>query len=376
MASGRWYNKSTPGVSRAREWGKGPCMRIVVVGATGNIGTSVLRSLVDEQEVESVLGLARRLPNLTMPKVEWASADVVSDDLVPHLRGADAVVLLAWIIQPSRDLNKQWMVNVEGSMRVARAAKEAGVPSLLYASSVGAYSPGPKDRRVDEGWPTGGVPTSYYGRHKAEVERRLDRFEREAPEVRVVRMRPGLVFKKEASQGIRRLFAGPFFPGLLANPSLINVVPDIENLRSQVIHSYDVGEAFRLAIVNGDARGAFNIAAEPVLDGREIARILNARPVPMSAQLARAGAGLSWALRLQPVPPGWLDLSRNVPIMDTTKARTQLGWTPRRSADEALLDLLEGLRTGAGLDTPPLSPKTGGPLRIREILTGVGGREP
>jgi UDP-glucose 4-epimerase len=351
-------------------------MRVVVVGATGNLGTSVLRSLADEQEVESVLGLARRMPSLAMPKVEWASADVVGDDLVPHFRGADAVVLLAWIIQPSRDLNKQWMVNVEGSTRVARAVKEAGVPSLLYASSVGAYSPGPKDRRVDESWPTGGVPTSYYGRHKAEVERRLDRFEREAPGVRVVRMRPGLVFKKEAAQGIRRLFAGPFFPGLLANPALINFVPDIEDLRSQVIHSYDVGEAFRLAIVNEDARGAFNIAAEPVLDSQEIGRILDARPVPVPEGLARAGAGLSWRLRMQPVPPGWLDLSRQVPIMDTTRARTGLGWTARYSAGEALLDLLEGLRTGAGLDTPPLARSTSGPLRIREILTGIGGREP
>jgi UDP-glucose 4-epimerase len=351
-------------------------MRIVVVGATGNIGTSVLRSLEKEESVDSVLGLARRLPDLTIPKVEWASADVVDDDLVPHFTGAHAVVLLAWLIQPSRDLTKQWMVNVEGSTRVARSVKEAGVPSLVYASSVGAYSGGPKDRRVDEGWPTGGVPSSYYGRHKAEVERRLDRFEAEAPEVRVVRMRPGLVFKKEAAEGIRRLFAGPFFPSVLANPALINVIPDIENLRSQVVHSYDVGEAFRLAIVNEDVRGAFNLAAEPVLDAGEIGRILNARPVPMSAQLVRAGAGLSWALRLQPVPPGWLDLSRNVPIMDTTRARTELGWTPQHSADEALLDLLEGLRTGSGLDTPPLSPKTGGRFRIREILTGVGGREP
>jgi nucleoside-diphosphate-sugar epimerase len=351
-------------------------MRIVVVGATGNIGTSVLRSLEREESVESVLGLARRLPGLSMRKVEWATADVVDDDLVPHFTGADAVVLLAWLIQPSRDLTKQWMVNVEGSTRVARAAQEAGVPSLVYASSVGAYSAGPKDRRVDEGWPTGGVPSSYYGRHKAEVERRLDRFEAEAPDVRLVRMRPGLVFKKEAAEGIRRLFAGPFFPSALANPALINVIPDIENLRSQVVHSYDVGEASRLAIKNGDARGPFNLAAEPVLDANEIGRILDARTVPMSAQLVRAGAGLSWALRLQPVPPGWLDLSRNVPIMDITRARTELGWTPQHSADEALLDLLEGLRTGSGLDTPPLSPKTGGRFRIREILTGVGGREP
>ena len=351
-------------------------MRVVVVGATGNIGTSVLRSLEKEERVESVLGLARRLPGLTMPKVEWASADVVSDDLVPHFRGADAVVLLAWIIQPSRDLNKQWMVNVEGSTRVARAAKEAGVQALLYASSVGAYSPGPKDRRVDESWPTGGTPTSYYARHKAEVERRLDRFEREAPDVRVVRMRPGLVFKKEAAQGIRRLFAGPFLPGTLVRPELIKVVPDVPNLRSQIVHSYDVGEAFRLAIVNDEARGSFNLATEPVLDPAEIGRILGARPVPVSAQVARAGVRLSWLLRMQPVSEGWLDLAMSVPIMDTGRARRELRWEPQRSANEALLDLLEGLRTGAGLDTPPLSPKTGGPFRIREILTGVGGREP
>jgi UDP-glucose 4-epimerase len=351
-------------------------MRVVVVGATGNIGTSVLRSLEKEDSVESVLGLARRLPNLPMSKVEWASADVVTDDLVPHLRGADAVVLLAWIIQPSRDLTKQWMVNVEGSMRVARAAKEAGARTLIYASSVGAYSPGPKDRRVDESWPTGGTPTSYYARHKAEVERRLDRFEQEAPEVRVVRMRPGLVFKKEAAEGIRRLFVGPFLPSPLVRTSLINAIPDIPNLRSQIIHSYDVGEAFRLAIVNDEARGAFNLAAEPVLDPEELGRILDARPLPVSAQVARASARLSWQLRLQPAPEGWLDMAMSVPVMDTSRARTQLSWTPERSADEALLDLLEGLRTGAGLDTPPLSPKTGGRFRIREILTGVGGREP
>jgi UDP-glucose 4-epimerase len=351
-------------------------MRIVVVGATGNIGTSVLRSLEKEERVESVLGLARRLPGLTMPKVEWASADVVTDDLVPHFRGADAVVLLAWIIQPSRDLNKQWMVNVEGSTRVARAVREAGVPALLYASSVGAYSPGPKDRRVDESWPTGGTPTSYYARHKAEVERRLDRFEQEAPEVRVVRMRPGLVFKKEAAEGIRRLFAGPFLPSPLVRPELINVVPDIPNLRSQIIHSYDVGEAFRLAIVN-DVGGAFNLAAEPVLDAKEIGRILGgARPVPISAQAARAAARVSWQLRAQPVSEGWLDMALSVPVMDTSRARRELGWEPEHSADEALLDLLEGLRTGAGLDTPPLSRGTSGPFRIREILTGVGGREP
>lgn len=350
-------------------------MRVVVVGATGNIGTSVLRSLASEERVESVLGLARRVPDLPVPKVEWASVDVISDELVPHFRDADAVVLLSWLIQPSRDLNRLWMVNVEGSTRAIRAVREAGVPSLLYSSSVGTYSPGSKDQRVDEGWPAGGVATSYYARQKAEVERRLDRFEREAPEVRVVRMRPALVFKREASQGIRRLFGGPLFPGFLARPDLIKIVPEIEGLRSQVVHSYDVGEAFRLALLSA-VRGAFNLAADPPLDAHEIGRILDSRLVSVSPKIARAGVSLAWRLRLQPVSPDWLDLALNIPIMSTERAREELGWNPRYSAEDTLLDLMEGLRTRAGLDTPVLSPSTSGRFRAREIKTGIGRREP
>lgn len=346
------------------------------MGATGNVGTSLLRSLAGEDRVESVLGLARRRPNLLMPKVEWQEADATTSDLVSLFRGADAVVSLHWLIQPSRDLNKLWINNVESNSRVMRAVKEAGVPALLYASSIGVYSPGPKDRRVDESWPHDGPPTSYYGREKAEVERRLEVFASQNPDVRVVSIRPGLVFKKEASQGIRRLFAGPLFPGFLARPELINLIPQIENLRSQVIHSYDLGEAFRLALVNDEARGAFNVAAEPPLDAAEIGRILNAPTLPVPARLVRAGAGLAYGLRLQPVSPDWLDLSLSVPLMDTTRAREVLGWVPQRTADETLLEMLEGLREGAGLDTPVLSPKTSGPGRIREFATGVGGREP
>lgn len=311
-----------------------------------------------------------------MPKVEWAAADVSKDDLAPRFRGADAVVLLSWLIQPSRDLNKLWMVNVEGTTRAARAVAEAGVPALLYASSVGTYSPGPKDHAVDESWPTGGISTSYYSRQKAEVERRLDRFEREASDVRVVRMRPGLVFKKEAATGIRRLFAGPFLPGFLARPEFINLIPDIEGLRSQVVHSHDVGEAFRRAIVNEEARGAYNLAAEPVLDPAEVARILGARTVPVPANVVRAGANLAWRSRLTPVSPDWLDMSRGVPLMDPTRARAELGWEPEHTAGDALLDVLKGLRTEAGLDTPPLSPASSGPFRVREMTTGIGGREP
>src|SRR4051812_15108671 len=347
-------------------------MRVVVVGATGNVGTSVLHALAREAAVDSIVGVARRLPAMSFPKTEWAQADVVSDDLVPLFRGADAVVHLAWLIQPSRDSALLRAVNVDGTERVFRAAGEAGVGALVYASSVGAYSPGPKDRSVDESWPTDGVESSFYSVHKAETERLLDQFEREHPEVRSVRLRPGLIFKGEAAQEIRRYFAGPFLPNPLVRPGLIPVVPDIERLRFQAVHSLDVGEAYRLAVVDERARGAYNVAADPVLDPDELAALLGARKVKVSPALLRRAAHLTWRLRLQPSPEGWLDMALGVPIMDTSRARDELGWTPRRSSGGALLDLMAGMRDRSGADTPPLRPGAGGPLRVRELLTGIG----
>jgi UDP-glucose 4-epimerase len=348
-------------------------MRVVVVGASGNVGTSLLRALADEPAVDSVLGLARRVPSVSFPKVDWRAADVTRTPLRPLFDGADAVVHLAWLIQPARDQELCHAVNVDGSARVFKAAAAAGVHTLVYASSIGAYAAGPKDPPVDESWPTSGIPSSFYSRHKVAVERQLDRFEAEHDRVRVVRLRPALIFKREAASGIRRLFAGPLLPGSVLKPPLIPVVPKVDRLVFQAVHSEDVAEAYRLALV-GDASGPFNIAAEPVLDPDELGRALGARPVPVPGRLLRGAAGLSFRLRLQPSEEGWVDMALGVPVMDVTRARTELGWTPRRTSVEALHDLLAGMREGAGLETPPLEPGGAGPLRVREFLSGVGAR--
>jgi nucleoside-diphosphate-sugar epimerase len=344
-------------------------MRVVVTGASGNVGTSLLPALAGDADVTSVLGLARRLPRIGIAKTTWAAADVAADDLGRHFRGADVVVHLAWVIQPSHDPFAMWRTNVVGTERVLAAASEAGVGALVCASSVGAYSPGPKDRPVDEGWPTHGITTSSYSRDKAYLERLLDLFERDHPGVRVVRLRPALSFKREAASEIRRLFLGALAPGSLA--SAIPVVPRVKRLRIQAVHADDVGEAYRLAVV-GDARGPFNLAADPVLDADTLAELLDARPVRVPAALLKAGVAASWRLHLQPVPPGWLDLALRWPLMDAGRARSELGWRPRHSATQALEELLAGLREGAGADTPPLDPHAGGPLRLREFRTGVG----
>lgn len=214
-------------------------MRVVVVGATGNVGTSLVRTLAGDPAITSVLGLARRLPGWRADKTTWERVDMSrgdASDLATHLRGADVVVHLAWVFQPTHRPAITWLTNVHGAIRVFQAAAEAKVGALVYASSVGAYSPGPKDRGVDESWPTHGWPEASYTREKAYLERVLDSFEREHPEIRVARLRPGFIFKRESASQQRRLFAGPLLPNRLVRPGLIPVIPDIPGLAFQAVH--------------------------------------------------------------------------------------------------------------------------------------------
>jgi nucleoside-diphosphate-sugar epimerase len=349
-------------------------MRIVVTGATGNVGTSVVDALVAEPSVTEVVGLARRRPELTRPRTTWIQADVAAAPLVDVFLGADAVIHLAWLIQPSRDEETTYRTNVTGSRRVFQAAAQVGVPTLVYASSIGAYSPAPHGTVVDESWPTEGTPSAFYARHKAAAERELDAIEAAHPTLRVVRLRPGLIFKREAASGIRRLFAGPFLPSRLVRPALLPLLPLPAGLQVQAVHAADVADAYVRATLDPAARGAYNVAAEPVLDPATLGRALGARPVEVSPRAVRAAAALTWRARLQPTEPGWLDMGMAVPVMDTGRIRRELGWTPARTADSALLELLEGIRVSAGAPTPPLDPHTGGPLRVRELMAGVGGR--
>jgi nucleoside-diphosphate-sugar epimerase len=188
-----------------------------------------------------------------------------------------------------------------------------------------------------------------------------------------VRLRPGLIFGRLAASGIRRLFLGPLFPGAILRRGLIPVVPDNERLVFQAVHRSDVAEAYRLAI-RSDVRGAFNVAAEPVIDPDVLSSLLGARKVSVPAAVLRAGAGATWRLRLQPTPSGWVDLGLGVPVMDTSRARGELGWEPKHTAVDALSELLAGLREGAGYPTPPLEPGGKGPFRLHEFRTGIGAK--
>ena len=360
-------------------------MRIAVIGATGNVGTAVLsrlqRAARDREAIQrsgydtsedaegiSIIGVARTVPDTSVEPydgVEWHAIDVGADEgreaLTRVLAGVDAVVHLAWAIQPNRDEAAMHRTNVTGTANTLEAAGAAGVRHVVCASSVGAYSPSAKDVRRNETWPTGGIDSSHYSRHKAEQERLLDIFEQEYPEIPVARLRPGLIFQGQAGSEIGRYFLGPLVPAFLLGRIPLPILPVPGAFIFQAVHAEDIADAF-WRVVARRASGAFNIAAEPELTPARLGELLKARriltiPVPVLRWIVAT----SWGLGLQRTDPGWIDMAAQSPVMDTSRARKELGWEAQHSSRDAMSAVLVGLRSGGGRSgSPKLYPRQEG----------------
>src|SRR3954447_2712002 len=347
-------------------------MRIAITGASGNIGTALLRRLGTGGH--QLVGLARRTPDVgpVGAAVEWVSADLTDDSCIPTLEsaftGADAVVHLAWGFQPSHDLTYLRELGVGGTRRVLEALATAGVPHLVHMSSIGAYSPKRDDAPVDESWPTEGVPSSPYSRHKSAAERLLDAHERSHPGTVVTRMRPGIVGQRTAGSGLLRYALPAVLPAAVVG--LVPVLPLDRRLTIPMVHADDVADAIA-RVLESQAPGAFNLSAGPPITTALIAEALGARSVHVPAPAVRAAMSLAWHARLQQVDPGWLDLGFAVPLLDTTRAERELGWSPTRDARSVLAETVDGMRTAASDSSPVLRPR-----RVPEQLATMLRRGP
>jgi UDP-glucose 4-epimerase len=344
-------------------------MRIAVTGATGNIGTTVLHRLAEDGH--ALVGLARRLPQggSGPPAVEWIGADLTDDACLPDLEraftGADAVVHLAWGFQPSHDLHYLEELGVGGTRRVLASVSAAGVPHLVHMSSIGAYSPKHDDTPVEESWPTDGVPTSRYSVHKATAERLLDAHEESAGAALVTRLRPGIVGQRAAGSALLRYGVPAFVPAAVLDH--VPILPLDRRLTVPMVHADDVADAVA-RVLERSAGGAFNLAAEPPVTTALIAEALGARSVHVPSAVLRPLMSLTWHARLQQVDTGWLDMAFALPLLDTTRARRQLGWAPRMDAVTVLREVLTGMRERASVSTPVLRPRTVAGA-VRDALT-------
>lgn len=343
-------------------------MRVVIVGASGNAGTCVLRALASTPSISSVLGIARRLPDPNAEPyhhAEWRAIDIAAHtsreqavaELTEAFAGADAIIHLAWLIQPNQDRDLLRRVNVDGTRHVVEAAVAAGVPHLVVASSVGAYSPDPVKGIRDESWPTRGISSSHYSVDKAAQERVLDHAEAAHPGLTIARIRPGLIFHEDAGSQIQRFFLSPVLPVQLLGHGRPPLLPLPRGIALQAVHGEDLGRAYALAVVHR-ASGAFNVCADDILGPRDLAEIVDhGRYVELPPGLVRAAASLAYSARLAAADPGWLDMGLAVPLMDNTRARRELGWEPRHSAADAVTAVLEGMVRGEGTDSPSLRPR-------------------
>lgn len=363
-------------------------MRVVVVGATGNVGTAVLAALQHRPEVTSVVGIARRMPaKVAEPYVhaEWVSIDIGAAidaeaavaQLTEAFIGADSVIHLAWLIQPNahRDLLRR--VNVEGTRHVAQAVANAGVHTLVVASSVGAYAPSPGREVRGENWPRTGVRTSHYSVDKVAQEGVLDAFESAHPQVTVTRLRPALIFQGDAGSEIHRYFLGEWVPVQLLGAYRPPALPVPKGLRLQAVHAHDVADAYAAAAVLG-RHGSFNICADDVLSARQLADMVDhGRYLELPVPLVRTAVAAGHQAGLIAADAGWLDMGMNVPVMDNARAKNVFNWRPRHSAADAVRELLDGMIAGDSARSVPMRPRASRRARLTiaaQSATPLGGQ--
>lgn len=332
-------------------------MRIAITGASGNLGTALIRALRAAHPGAEIVGICRRPPAAHTGGIVWRPMDLTSVGVEPvlsrALAGADAVVHLAWAIQPARDAEFLHKVNVGGTAVLLRAAATAGVPHVVHASSLGVYAGG-APAPVDESWPPTGVPSSTYSRHKVEAEELVRKFELEHPDRVVTRVRPTLVMQRNAAAEIAGLFIGPLVPirAVKLGRGRLPVLPLPRGLQVQFVHADDVADAF-VRILDQRAPGAFNLAAD-VLGPAELAGLFGARPVEVPVRAVRGFVNAAFHAHAIRTTPGWFDLLMQGPLLDATRARTVLGWEPRRSSTQAADDLLDGFAANVHGPTPAL----------------------
>lgn len=330
-------------------------MRIVITGASGNVGTALIRRL--RRDGHHLLGVARRRPADVEPYVwvDWLPLDLSAAEapqrLAEFCEGADAVVHLAWLIQPTHDREMLRRVNQGGTRALVEAVRRAHVPHLVNVSSIGAYSSAPRGRWVDESWPTNGVAGSSYSVDKAASERIV----RDAADT-VTIVRPTLILQPQAASEVARYFLGPLVPTSLLHPKLFSLAPWPNEVHLQFVHAEDVAAALA-AILTRRIGGAFNLATDEVIDRASGSRLFGGLGPPAPLRLIRGAVTASWWLRLQPIDAGWVDLAGSVPLLRSERAKQELDWTPTHPGDATLVEFLHALRERRGHAGPLLYPR-------------------
>ncbi|MGG7104938.1 NAD-dependent epimerase/dehydratase family protein [Rhodococcus sp. 24CO] len=341
-------------------------MKIVVTGASGNVGTALLRRLRMQPNYR-LTGIVRRPPPSTSDPyraARWRACDVGAPEapsiLAEEVAGADAVVHLAWAINaPDRDPDPS-RTNATGTRHVLDAVAKADVPRLVCMSSVAAYAPAPRSTLVGESWDCTGIDSIAYSRGKRLLERSLSAFARTRRGTSLAWLRPCGIVQHDAGGE----FARWLLPALIPGAPLGNILPLPlwSHLRMQVVHADDVARALEVLLSDDRAEGPFNIAGGPPMEARDLARAIGGPRIPAPRSLLSLASSLAWRTGLAPLHPRWLELADRAALVSTDRAAVELGWSPAHTQASTLAEFAAGIRVGAGTASDALAPSS---LRAR-----------
>ena len=337
-------------MSPGRRAGGKPGLTVAVTGPTGTFGAGLIPQLQDDDRIARVIGIARRPfdpAERGWSKMEYRQGDVRDPAALREaFEGADVVVHLAFLITGNASRETTRAINVDGTLNVFRAAAAAGVKRFVYASSVAAYGFGDDiPDRITEDWPTRPAHRLFYAQEKAELESLLEAEAAEHPELGLYLLRPPIVLGPNAV-GAKDVLPGPLAPlgrRLFGTPRRLPFpVPVFAPQHPmQFIHEDDVGGALLLCVVAAGPPGAYNIAGDGVVTAVDVAREFGALPIPVPAGPAQTAARAMSRLPFLPPAAEWIEAASRPVIMDTSRAREQLGWRPRYSSLEALRATLD-----------------------------------
>jgi nucleoside-diphosphate-sugar epimerase len=324
-------------------------LTVAVTGPTGTFGSGLLPLLEADDRIERVVGIARRPfdpAERGWTKMEYRQGDVRDPDALREaFAGADVVVHLAFLITGNASRTTTREINVDGTLNVFRAAAAAGVSRFVYASSVAAYGFGADiPDLITEDWPTRPAARLFYAQEKAELEELLGTEAAAHPELSLYLLRPPVVLGPNAVGG-KDVLPGPLAPlgrALFGRPRRLPVpVPAVvPELPLQFVHESDVGSALLLCVVGAGPAGAYNIAGDGVLTAADVAREFGALALPVPAAPAQLAAKAVSRLPFLPPVGEWVEAATRPVIMDTSRAKRELGWQPRYTGLEALQDTL------------------------------------
>ena len=330
-------------------------LTVAVTGPTGTFGFGLIPLLQADDRVTRIAGIARRPFDPAAygwTKLEYRRGDVRdAAALRDAFAGADVVVHLAFLVTGAASAEVLRAVNVDGTLNAFRAAAEVGARRFVYASSVAAYG-FHHDNPVGmtEQWPVRPAARLFYAQEKAELEHLLARPRRPGPTAdgaarpALYLLRPPMVLGPHAV-GAKDLLPGPLAPlgrtlsGRIGRfpvplPVLVPVMP------LQFVHEEDLGQALLRCVVAAGPPGAYNIAADGIVSTADVAREFGLIPLPLPGGPAQFAARAIAALPFLPPAMQWVEAASHPAIMDTSKAKRDLGWVPRFTALEALRDTL------------------------------------